>query len=132
MANSVMIIGVGDLGGWVLEFLARQEGVASIITIDRREDFARKKTLVAEVSSALMGYNKQFSFHKADVNNIDETAELIRKYDPTVIYTAVSLMSWWVSYLLPPEIHEKLEGKKGRCSELSQVLRRLFQLKMLY
>ena len=113
MANSVMLIGLGDLGGWVLEFLARQEGIATIITGDIREDYGHRKTLVAEVSSAQMGYNKQFYFHQIDVNNIDATAELIKKYDPTVIYTSVSLQSWWVSFLLPPEVHEKLEGHSG-------------------
>ena len=113
MANSVMLIGLGDLGGWVLEFLARQEGVATIITGDIREDYGRRKTLVAEVSSAQMGYNKQFHFHHMDVNETDAIAELIQKYDPTVIYTSVSLQSWWVSFLLPPEVHEKLEGNCG-------------------
>jgi len=113
MANSVMLIGLGDLGGWVLEFLARQNSIATIITGDIREDYGRRKTLVAEVSSAQMGYNKQFFFHKMDVNDIDATAELIKKYDPTVIYTSVSLQSWWVSFLLPKEVHEKLEGHSG-------------------
>ncbi len=108
-----MFIGLGDLGGWVLEFLARQDGIATIITGDIREDYGRRKTLVAEVGSAQMGYNKRFYFHKIDVNDIDATAELIEKYDPTVIYTSVSLQSWWVSFLLPEEVHEKLEGHSG-------------------
>jgi len=113
MANSVMLIGLGDLGGWVLEFLARQEGIATLITADIREEYGRRKTLVAEISSAHMGYNKQFFFHKVDVTDIDATAELIKKYDPTVIYSSVSLQSWWISFLLPPKVHEKLEAHSG-------------------
>ena len=34
MGKTVMIVGLGDLGGWVLEFLARCEGVGTIITAD--------------------------------------------------------------------------------------------------
>lgn len=34
MGNPVMIVGLGDLGGWVLEFLARCEGVSTIITAE--------------------------------------------------------------------------------------------------
>jgi len=38
MGKTVMIFGLGDLGGLVLEFLARCEGVGTIIATDLREE----------------------------------------------------------------------------------------------
>lgn len=96
MANSVMIFGLGDLGGWVLELLARCEGISKIVTCDNREDWGVRKTHVAAMGAILQGKYKTFEFHKCDARNIDATAELIRTVNPTVIYNNMTLASWWV------------------------------------
>lgn len=96
MANSVMIFGLGDLGGWVLELLARCDGISKIVTCDNREEWGMKKTHTAAEGAILQGKYKTFEFHKCDAKNIDATAELIRAVNPTVIYNDMTLASWWV------------------------------------
>ena len=80
MGNTVMLFGLGDLGGWVLEFLARCEGVGTIITADLREDWGVRKTNTAAIGAAQQGYYKTIKFYKCDVRDIDGTAELLKTY----------------------------------------------------
>jgi len=108
MANSVMIFGLGDLGGWVLEFLARREGVSTIIACDRREDWGILKTNGAAVAAGAEGHCKTIKFEKCDVFDTDATAELIKKYDPDLIYSSMTLMSWTVAHHFPDEVAQGL------------------------
>lgn len=94
MSKTLMIFGLGDLGGWVLEFLARREGVGSIVTIDRREDYSAVKTDCAAVGSGLEGHSKNIKFEKCDINDIERTAELIKRYTPDVIYSCLTVSGW--------------------------------------
>ena len=110
MGKSVMIVGLGDLGGWVLEFLARSEGVSTIITADIREDYGIRKTNCAAVGAGQMGYYKRFEFHKLDVNDIDATTELLRRTKPDVVYTTLTLQSAWVIMFLPEDVHRELHA----------------------
>jgi hypothetical protein len=109
MDGTVLITGLGDLGGWVLELLARCNGVTRIVTTDVREDWGYSKTMTAACGAGQMGYNKRLEFHKLDLYNIDATAELINKVKPDLIYCAASLQSWWVPLLLPTHVAELSE-----------------------
>lgn len=109
MDRCVMIAGLGDLGGWVLELLARCHGVHRIVTTDIREDWGYSKTMTAAIGASQMGYNKRLEFHKLDLYDIDRTAELLHKVQPDVVYCAASLQSWWVPLLLPQDVAELSE-----------------------
>ena len=122
VGNTVMIFGLGDLGGWVLEFLARRLGVSTIIACDKREDWGKRKTEGAAMSSGTEGYYKTIKFEKCDVLATDVTAELIDKYNPDLIYTSMTLMSWTVPASLPEEIHEEVKKIAGPIMSLQVAL----------
>lgn len=107
--STIMMIGIGDLGGHVLEMLAREPGTRRIITADVNEEWGYRKTNIAAFGAAQLGYYPQLEFTKINLYNIEETAELIAKYKPDVIYSAVSLQSWWVINTLPKEVFDKLD-----------------------
>lgn len=94
MGKTVMMFGIGDLGGWILEFLARSEGINTIITCDVREEWPRMKTESAAIGAGQEGYNKTIKFEKCDVNDIDATAGLLKKYNPDMIYSGMTLAGW--------------------------------------
>jgi len=108
LGKTVMVFGLGDLGGWVLEFLARQQGVSTIITADPREDYGTMKTNTAACGSGHIGYSKTMKFEKCDVFDIDSTIELLKKYNPDFIYASMTQLSWWVPTFLPHEMHEQI------------------------
>ncbi len=113
LGRTVMIFGLGDLGGWVLEFLARQHGISKIITCDPRADYGELKAASVQVGAGHMGFPLTVKFEKADVFDIDRTAELITKYNPDFIYASMTQMSWWVPSLLPREVHDEIEKAAG-------------------
>jgi len=102
-----MMFGIGELGGWVLEFLARSPGVETIITCDVREDWGYMKTESAAIGAGQEGHNKTITFEKCDVNNIDATAELLKKYNPDMIYSALTLCGWLDLRIIPQAIGPK-------------------------
>ena len=110
VGNTVMIFGLGDLGGWVLEFLARRQGVSTIIGCDKREDWGSRKVNVAASGSGAEGYCKTLQFEQCDVFDIDRTVELIKKYNPDLLYTSMTLMSWAVLPYFPHDVHEDLKS----------------------
>ncbi len=113
MGNTVMIFGLGDLGGWVLEFLARRQGVTTIIGCDKRADWGSRKIDVAAAGAGAEGYDKTLKFEQCDVFDVDRTAELIGKYKPDFIYSGMTLMSWSVYGYLPHEVHEETKKIAG-------------------
>jgi len=107
--STIMIIGLGDLGGHVLEMLVRAPGYRKIITADVNEDWTYRKTNIAAFGASQLGHYPELEFVKIDLYNIDQSAEIISKYKPEVIYSAVSLQSWWVINTLPKEVFEELD-----------------------
>jgi len=109
MGKTVMLFGLGDLGGWALEFLARCEGVGTIIAADLREELGVMKTHTAAVGAAQQGYYKTIKFQKCDVRDIDGTAELLKAINPDLIYSTVTLAAWSQMAFFPREIEKKAE-----------------------
>lgn len=106
---TIMIIGLGDLGGHVLELISRAPGSRRIITADISEERAYRKTNIAAFGAAQMGYYPELEFTKIDLNNTEQAAEIISKYKPDVIYSAATLQSWWVITTLPKEVFDDLD-----------------------
>ncbi|MBT8369944.1 MAG: hypothetical protein HKO68_05355 [Desulfobacterales bacterium] len=106
---TIMVIGIGDLGGHVLELLARSPGSRRIITADINEEWGYRKTNIVAFGAAQMGYYPDLRFEKIDLYNVEQTAELIAQFKPDIIYSAVSLQSWWVINTLPQEVFEELD-----------------------
>ncbi|MBI4298504.1 MAG: hypothetical protein HY666_01925 [Chloroflexi bacterium] len=101
MSKSVMVFGIGDAGGWALEFLARYEGVDTIYTADIRKEYGLYRTEMAAVGASNQGHYKRFEFHELDVNDIDNTARLLEKLKPNVIFSALTLQSPRAMSLIP-------------------------------
>jgi hypothetical protein len=111
--TTLMIFGLGDVGGWVLEYLARATGVGTIIGCDKRDDWGRKKIECTAVGAGHMGHSKKILFEQVDVHNIERTAELIEKYNPDLIYSCMTLLSWTKPLFLPKEVKVKLQRIVG-------------------
>jgi len=101
MVQTLMIIGLGDVGGNALEFLARTPSVGRIITADYNSDWGVRKTNNAVVGAALQGFYPHIEFVKINLNDVEATTETLLKFKPDLIFAGVSLLSWWVRRLLP-------------------------------
>jgi len=106
--DTLMIVGLGELGGTALELLARVPNIPKIVTADFNEDYGVRKTNTALMGAAYANLYPNIEFRRVDLNNIEETAETIKEVNPRIIYNAATLQSWWVIDALPKEVHKKL------------------------
>jgi hypothetical protein len=106
---TILMVGLGDLGGHVLEMLARAPGSRRIVTADVNAEWAYRKTNIAAFGASQLGCYPDLESVKIDLYNIDQTAEIISRIKPDLIYSAVSLQSWWVINTLPKEVFEELD-----------------------
>lgn len=106
--DTLMIIGLGKLGGISLEILARVPNICKIVAADLDEDYGSRKINTSMMGASYANLYPDINFKKIDLNNIEETAEIIQQINPKIIYTSTTLQSWWVIDVLPKEIHEKL------------------------
>ena len=112
--TTIMIAGLGDLGGWVLELLARYPRIGRIVSLDMNEDWGIRKTNSAIIGAMHAGLFPEIEFVKGDLNDIESTAEVIKKYSPGIIYNSATLQSWWVITQLPPDAYKTIdEGRYG-------------------
>jgi hypothetical protein len=111
----VMAIGTGDLGGWVVEFLARAPGMEhkKILVADINEEAGIKRTYSAWSGTSLLGQSPEMEFCKVDLSSQDEIVNLLTRYKPQIICNCTSLQSWWVVDELPKDIWVKLETEAG-------------------
>jgi hypothetical protein len=109
IGSTIALIGIGDLGGWILEFLVRSKGVRKIIVSDIDESWGRLKAFCAMAGASYFGFYPEVDFQKIDLNDIDRTAEILASTRPDVVINCTTLMSWWVRQTLPPEVYKELE-----------------------
>ena len=106
--DTLMIIGLGELGGIVLEILARVPNITKIVTADLNEDHGVRRTNTALMGASYLNLYPNIEFVKIDLNHIEETAKIIREINPRIIYSATTLQSWWVIDALPKNVHAQL------------------------
>jgi hypothetical protein len=105
----VLVIGLGGLGSWVLELLARTEGISYVVGADFHEDWGRSKVRTVASGAVLQGYYPHLEFARIDLQNVDATAEMIARLRPELILNCATLQTWWVRYQqLPPEKAKRL------------------------
>ena len=111
--ETIMLVGIGELGGILLEFLCRIPGIDRIVAADRNEDWGFRKTNSAVLGASYMGLYPDIQFQPIDLLDVEQTAENLKKINPTIIYNGTTLQSWWVVNELPPEVNKQLY--RNRC-----------------
>ena len=107
--GSILIVGLGEVGGKALEIMARRPGIARLVGADINEVYGAQKVNNATFGAQLEGIYPNIDFVKIDLMNIEQTAETLSKIKPTVIFNSTSLQTYWVVELLPKEIHKKYQ-----------------------
>ena len=104
----ILLVGVGELGGIVLEMLARIPNIGPIVVADSNADWGARKTNSAIEGASYAGLFPEIRFEPIDLLDVDRTSELIARVRPAVVFNGATLQSWWVVNELPPEVNAKL------------------------
>jgi hypothetical protein len=107
--NSVMIVGLGELGGYVLEFLARVPNMPKIVTADINGEWGERKTNSAIAGASQFGLYPDIEFIHLDAFDIDRTAKKLQEVQPTIIFNSMTLQSWWVITQLPQDAYKAID-----------------------
>jgi hypothetical protein len=107
--KTLMIIGLGSLGGYLLEYLSREHSISKIIVGDINDEYGIRKTNLAIEGSSMMDYYPEIEFAKIDLFDVPGTAKLIKKYSPDIICNTTTLQSWWVVTTLPHDVYMSIE-----------------------
>jgi hypothetical protein len=91
--STIMLSGVGALGGWALEFLARAPGVDRIVTVKRTPWSGPALPTLAMLGSVFQGHTKRFEHHQVDLTDTGETARLLAEVRPDVVLHSATVQS---------------------------------------
>ena len=111
--EKILLFGVGELGGIVLEYLCRIPGICELVVADSNPDWGFRKTNSAIEGASFMDLYPKITFHQVDLLDQDQTARFLRKTNPTIIFNGTTLQSWWVVNELPPDVNALIY--KCRC-----------------
>ena len=112
--ETILLVGIGELGGIVLELLARTPGVCRIMAADANAEWGIRKTNSAIEGASYLGLYPDIEFATIDLLDVGRTTELLARVEPTIVYNATTLQSWWVVNELPPDVNAKLY--RDRCA----------------
>ena len=111
----LLLIGLGGVGGYALEFLTRTERISHIVAADYNEDWGQRKVDAAQRGATLQGFYPRLEFVKLDLNDVNATADLIDRLQPEVIFNCATSQTWWVrrQYLAPEQADRLAEAGSG-------------------
>src|SRR5580700_8694139 len=105
----VLLIGLGSLGSQVLDLLLRIPVDLEVLVCSLSESKLEQRTNLSHLAALQLGCNPRASWAQLDVSDVDRTAELIARFRPDIIFSAVCLQSWWVIGTLPKEAFDRLD-----------------------
>jgi hypothetical protein len=108
--DRVLLVGTGNVGGHILEFLARDPRPLELFVGDVDEARAQQLVNNARIGAAHHGFHPHFWVNKIDLNNIDQTAQLIHELRPSAVINCAVMHTWHLIRQFPPEIYQKLSS----------------------
>jgi hypothetical protein len=93
--NSIMIVGLGDIGEHILELLARTPGISQIYTTDIAEEPSLRKIYSTVAGARHQGFYPRIDFKQLDLNDVGATTQYLQDTQPDVIISSVTLLTWW-------------------------------------
>jgi hypothetical protein len=91
--STVLLSGVGELGAWALEFLARTPGVERIVSLKRGPWPGVSRPVLAMLGSTIQGHTPVFEHHQIDLADRDLVVRLLTETRPDVILHSATVRS---------------------------------------
>jgi len=99
----IMLIGLGDLGSAVLEFLAREPAAGPILAASRDAARGERRVNLARAGATAQGFTPSIRFACLDLDQPEELSELVAHEQPDIVLSTATRQTWWLPDLLPAE-----------------------------
>lgn len=111
-SKTIMLIGAGIMGGYVLDMLCRSTPVHEIIVAGRNEQQLLERSNLSTLVANHLGYFPNVKHAHIDLWNVDQTSETIARLKPDIIFNAACIQSWWLIGTLPKPIYKILDASQ--------------------
>jgi hypothetical protein len=91
--STILLSGVGNLGGWALELLARTAGIDRIVTLKRRPWEGPSLSSLAMIGSTFQGHTKEFQHHQVDLADEEAMVRILSEVRPDAILHSATVQS---------------------------------------
>ena len=108
--KKVLIVGTGDVGSHILEFIARDDNNIEWIIGDIDENRAKLLCNNASIGAAHHGKHPVFHPKEVDLLNIEKTADLIKKEKPIAVINCTVLHTWHLIRQLPEDLYARISS----------------------
>lgn len=98
----IMLVGLGDLGSAVLEFLAREPGLGPILVVSRNATRGERRVNLARAGATAQGFTPSIRFAPLDLDQSGRLSALVAREQPEIILSTATRQTWWLADLLPP------------------------------
>ena len=107
--TKMMLVGLGDLGGVLLEYLVTNPELSFLIA-DVDEDRATARVNLARLGAVARDLDPEIEVTRLDLNNVEDTASKIAEHNPQIILTAATLQTWWLPDKLPERESRRIKS----------------------
>lgn len=104
----ILLIGAGHLGMRTIESLLREPGPHTYVVAGRDTERTRRTVNLLRQYASAFGAAVNIEPATLDISNVEATAATISHLQPDVIFSCVTLQSWWVTGTLPAELADPL------------------------
>jgi hypothetical protein len=108
--GKVLLVGLGDVGTHMLEFLARDPKCPELVVCDINEEVCSKRVNNALIGAAVAGLYPTMTFRKLDLSDVEGATRLIKEVDPEVVINSTVMQTWHVIRKLPDEVYAKVSS----------------------
>lgn len=109
---TVLIFGIGKLGGAALDQLCLLHPQARFVLVSREAARSTKRANLARYLAAQWGHFPEVTGDEAELRDVDRTAELIHRWQPSLVFNATTPFPWWKLDHLPQR-ESKLAAQAG-------------------
>ena len=109
---TIFLIGLGHLGGVLLEFLARESWIGEIVACSRRPQRGEARCNVARLGAIAQGFAPRITYRQLDVFDPQSVTEALHAASPDVVVSTATLQTWWLPNLLPGRARERLQAAR--------------------
>jgi hypothetical protein len=108
----IVVFGAGKLGGGVVDFLATRFPQHKYVLVGRSAERVERRVNLARYICSQWDAYPELSWEKADLIDVERTAEVIAQHKPDVVFNATTPFPWWLIDNMPEKI-SKLAHSAG-------------------
>ena len=106
---TLLLVGLGHLGGVLLELLAREEWIGRIVVCTRDRARGQARVNLARLGAGAQGLSPRLEYQRADVYEQEAFAETIAEVAPQIILGTATMQTWWLPERLPAAARAAIE-----------------------